>query len=448
VLRLEIVGLAVVSVVLLATYGATSYYEADPGDPTASLVTHVSRLIAASLALATLVMALLAPRVSVRGGDALALLALPVPPRARAAYRADRLAFLSLPMLVLGFGLFLHPASFGQGTVSAFAVIAWTAWLWAASQLVAAVDAYCLEGRWGPGLGGLAGRAVVLLAPVAIVFLYGEARAATGVVLDLDRATSFAGTAALGMLLGAVCRWLAVRAGASSWPAEVRLAEHLAIRRWKRRRARAAQTASPKTALRADRPLRPTLAWMQKDARLVRRIASLRGQWIFAVLLCTLPLVLVLQKEPPAWVFAGLVIVLGAAASGVGLLLLWYHEQPPFRFAAPVPRRVPWTAKALPALGLVLGSAIVLSLIAAFRANAHTGRVLLLWTGVSGASLVLAAANLGQASPPRSPLGQNLYGLGLFACVIVGSVYPLVGWLVLAAFALYTLRSLARDPRS
>src|SRR5215831_17068238 len=113
VLRLEIVGLAVVSVVLLATYGATSYYEADPADPTASLVTHVSRLIAASLALATLVLALLAPRVSVRGGDARALLPLPVPPRAGAAYRADRLAFLSLPMLVLGFGLFLHPASFG-----------------------------------------------------------------------------------------------------------------------------------------------------------------------------------------------------------------------------------------------------------------------------------------------------------------------------------------------
>src|SRR5580765_3139379 len=44
-LRLEIVGLSVVSVVLLATYGATSYYEADPGDPGASLVTRVSRLV-------------------------------------------------------------------------------------------------------------------------------------------------------------------------------------------------------------------------------------------------------------------------------------------------------------------------------------------------------------------------------------------------------------------
>jgi hypothetical protein len=119
-----------------------------------------------------------------------------------------------------------------------------------------------------------------------------------------------------------------------------------------------------------------------------------------------------------------------------------------FVFSAPVPRRVTWLAKTAPALALVLGSAAALSAIAAVRANAHTGRVLLLWTGVSGASLVLAAANLGQASPPRSPLGQNLYGLGLFSCVIVGSVYPATGWLVLAAFALYTLRSLARDPRS
>jgi hypothetical protein len=447
VLRLEAVGLAVASVVLLATYGATSYYEADPADPTASLVTRVSRLIAASLALSTLVLALLAPRVSVRGGDARGIMALPVPPQARAAYRADRLAFLSIPMLVFGFGLFLHPAAFGKGSVSAFAMIAWAAWLWAASQLVATVDAYCLEGRWGPGLGGIAGRAVILAAPVALVFLYGEARAATGAVISLDRASSFAGTAALGLVLGVLCRGLAVRAGAVSWHAEMRLAEHLAIRRWKRRRARATETpsAAPGTV---DRPRRPTLAWMQKDARLVRRVASLRGQWIFAVLLCAVPLALVLQREPPAWVFAGLMIVLGGAASGVGLLLLWYHEQPPFVFSAPVPRRVPWTAKALPALGLVLGSAAALSVIAAIRANAHTGRVLLLWTGVSGASLVLAAANLGQASPPRSPLGQNLYGLGLFACVIVGSVYPLVGWLVLAAFALYTLRSLARDPRS
>ena len=447
VLRLEIVGLAVVSVVLLATYGATSYYEPDPTDPQASLVTRVSRLVAASLALSTLVLALLAPRVSVRGGDARGLAALPVPPRARAAFRADRLAFLSVPMLVLGFGLFLHPAAFGQGTVSAFAVLAWTAWLWAASQLVQAVDAHCLEGRWGPGLGGIAGRAVIFLSPVLLVFLYGEARVATGAVIDLDRAASFAGTAALGVALGVLCRVLAERAGAAAWPAEMRLAEHLAIRRWKRRRARASRAAVTRRH-RADTPRRRTLAWMAKDARLVLRIASLRGQWILAFVLCVLPLALVLDRQPPAWVFAGLVIVLGAASAGVGLLLLWYHEQPLFVFSAPVPRRVPWTAKALPALGLVLGSAMALSIIAAIRANPHTGRVLLLWTGVSGASLVLAAANLGQASPPRSPLGQNLYGLGLFACVIVGSVYPLVGWLVLAAFALYTLRSLARDPRS
>lgn len=442
VLRLEILSLAVLTVVLLATYGAQSYYEADPADPTASLVTRVSRLVAASLALSSLALSLLAPRVSVRGGDARGLAALPVPPRALAAFRADRLAFLSLPMLVLGLGLFLHPLAFGQGRVSAFAVLAWTAWLWAASQLVAAVDALCLEGRWGPGLLGVAGRAAPFLAPILLVFLYGEARAATGRVIDLDRASSFAVTAVLGVALGAILRALAERWGAAAWPAEMRLAEHLAIRRWKRGRTRALRATHRHT------PRTRTLAWMEKDARLVRRMASLRGQWIFAAVLCVLPLVLVLRPEPPPWVFAGLVIVLGAAATGVGLLLLWYHEQPLFVFVAPVPRTVPWTAKAVPALALVLGSAVALSAIALFRANAHTGRVLLLWTGVSGASLVLAAANLGQASPPRSPLGQNLYGLGLFACVIVGSVYPLVGWLVLAAFALYTLRSLARDPRS
>jgi hypothetical protein len=440
VLRLEIVGLAVLSLVLLATYGATSYYEADPADPSASLVTRVSRLVAAGLALSTLVLALLAPRLSVRGGDARGLQALPIPPRARAAFRADRLAFLSLPLLVIGLGLFLHPLAFGKATVSAFAVLAWTAWLWAASQLVAAVDAHCFEGRWGPGPGGVAGRAVIFLAPALLVFLYGEARAATGAVIDLDRPSSFAVTAGLGVGLGILFRALAARAGAGAWAAQVRLGEHLAIRRWKRGRARAARAA--RTTAR-----KPTLAWMAKDARIVRRLASLRSQWILALTLCLLALTFVLQPEP-AWVFAGLVLVLGAAAAGVGLLLLWYHEQPLFVFSSPVPRRVAWTAKAVPALGLVLGSALALSTIAAFRANLHTGRVLLLWTGVSGASLVLAAANLGQASPPRSPLGQNLYGLGLFACVIVGSVYPLVGWLVLAAFALYTLRSLARDPRS
>src|SRR5690242_20430015 len=150
-LRLEIVGLTVFSVVLLATYGATSYYEADPLDPGASLVTRVSRLVAAGLALSTLVLALLAPRVSVRSSEARGLAALPIPPRARAAFRADRLAFLALPMLVLGCGIFLHPLAFGKGAVSLGAVLAWTAWLWAASQLVAALDALCLEGRWGPG---------------------------------------------------------------------------------------------------------------------------------------------------------------------------------------------------------------------------------------------------------------------------------------------------------
>jgi hypothetical protein len=187
---------------------------------------------------------------------------------------------------------------------------------------------------------------------------------------------------------------------------------------------------------------------MTKDARLVRRQPALRGQWILSLFLLLFPLAIVLRPEAPPWVFSGLVVVLGAAAAGVGVLLLWFHEQPMFLFATPVRRRVPWGAKALPALGLVLAAALALSAIAWFKANAHTGRILFLWTGVSGVSLVMAAANLGQASPPRSALGQNLYGLGLFSCVLVGSVYPGIGWLVLAAFAGYTLHSLARDPRS
>ncbi|HEV8479456.1 MAG TPA: hypothetical protein VGR66_01585 [Candidatus Eisenbacteria bacterium] len=443
-LRLEIVGLAVFSVVLLATYGATSYYDADPGDPGASLVTRVSRLVAAGLALSTLVLALLAPRVSVRSSEARGLAALPIPPRARAAFRADRLALLALPMLVLGFGIFLHPLAFGKGTVSLNAVLAWTAWLWAASQLVAGVDALCCEGRWGPGWKGFLGRAVILVAPFLIVVTYGEARSLTGLWVDLDRPSSFAVTALFGVVLGVVLRLFAARAGAWSWAAEMKLAEHLAIRRWKRRRARATRPRLSSSRV----PRAPGLAWAAKDFRLVLRMASLRSQWLLAVFLCVAPIALVLQREPPAWIFAGLVLVLGAAATGIGVLLLWYHERPMFVFSAPVPRRVTWLAKTAPALALVLGSAAALSAIAAVRANAHTGRVLLLWTGVSGASLVLAAANLGQASPPRSPLGQNLYGLGLFSCVIVGSVYPATGWLVLAAFALYTLRSLARDPRS
>jgi len=443
-LRLEIVGLTVFSVVLLATYGASSYYEADPGDPGASLVTRVSRLVAAALALSTLVMALLAPRVSVRSSEARGLAALPIPPGARAAFRADRLAFLAVPMLVLGLGIFLHPLAFGKGTVSLFAVVAWTAWLWAASQLVAALDALCCEGRWGPGWKGFLGRAVILAAPFLVVIGYGEARALTGAWVDLERPSSFAVTAAIGAGLAALLRLFAARAGAWSWPAEMKLAEHLAIRRWKRRRARAQRTRLASS--RAPRPR--VLAWTLKDLRLVLRMASLRAQWLLCVFLCVAPIALVLQREPPAWVFAGLVLVLGAAAAGIGVLLLWYHERPMFVFSSPVPRRVTWLAKTGPALALVLGSALALSAIAAVRANGHTGRVLFLWTGVSGASLVLAAANLGQASPPQSPLGQNLYGLGLFSCVIVGSVYPATGWLVLAAFALYTLRSLARDPRS
>ena len=73
--------------------------------------------------------------------------------------------------------------------------------------------------------------------------------------------------------------------------------------------------------------------------------------------------------------------------------------------------------------------------------------MLALWTGGSGCSLVIAAANLGAATPSRSALGQNLYALGLLSTFLVGAVYPIVGWVLLSVFALYTLRALARDPR-
>ena len=443
ILRVEIVSLAVLVVVLLATYGATPYFVSDPADPSANLVTRASRMIAGLLVLGTLALALLAPRLSVRGGDHAGLAALPLPPTAVAGFRADRLAFVALPILILGLGALLPPAGWHEGAVSACAIAAWIAWLWAASQIAAALDALCLEGRWGPGVGGVLARVVGLLAVPLVFFLYRAARESTESLVDLHRASSLLVTAGLGLGLAAVSRLAATIAGASAAAAERRLAEQLWVRRWRKRIAVKRSRRAPALV----RGPGSALAW--KDALVAARKPAVRSQWLLAALLLWLPLLVVLRPGvPPPWVFAGLVQVLGAAAAGAAVLLLWYHELPVCAFGTPVSRRMQWAAKALPLLAVVLGAAVALTIVAWILASAHTARVLLLWTGVSGASLVLAAANLGQASPPTSPLGQNLYGLGLFCCVLVGSVYPGIGWLALAGFALYTLHSLARDPRA
>jgi hypothetical protein len=446
VLRFELAALALISMLLLFYYAGESYYALDPGEPGATLVTRLSRVVAGSLALATWALVLLARGWVTRAPDRAFLQATPVPARSLAARRADELAVGASLAFVLGLGLLLPPADLGQWNITGLGVLVWATWLWAASQMVAFVFAWALEGRWGPGgIGGFAGRLAVYLAIPLSLATYVVGRELTALIIDPRRSASLAITAVLGIGFGWAFRLAALRAAEASRQAELRQVEHQQTVEWAKERARV--MLRRRLGFRPGRG--PLAAFLWKDAALVWRHRSIRGHWLVAVLLIGLAFAIVLRPGvPPPLVFAGLIIVLAAAATGMALLLQWSNELPGWTWGSPASRAAQWAARGLPGLALVLGAAVGLSVVAAIRAGFHEARVVGLWTGVSGASLVVAAANLGSATPPRSTLGQNLFGLGLFSAILLGAVFPgWLGWVTLALFAAYTFRSLARDPR-
>ena len=445
-LRLEIVALGALAALLLAYHAGQSYYGAYLGDPQATAVTQLSRLIAAALVVCALALALLAPRLYARAGDLAFVRAVPLPPRAVAAWRADALAAAAVPFWAVGLGLLLPPLAFGHAGPVAGAGLALAAWLWAVAQGLALALTWSPEGRWGPGgVGGLLGRAARFLVVPAGGFAYFAARELTALLVDVRRAPSLLVTALIGALLGFAARRVVLAVADGSAAVEGRVAEHYEILAWKRRRAGRTRRWGVPLAWFA-----PGAAgvWAAKDLRIAARHRGLRAQWLLVLLLKGLALAWAFGARPePPWAFAGLLLVLSDAVAGVALLQHWSLEQPGWVWAAPARRRAQWAARAVPALGLSLAGSLLLAAAAWTRSGGHVAQPLTLWTAVAGMSLVLAAANLGASTPPRSALGQNLYGLGLFAAFLVGAVFPVVGWAVLAVFALYTLRSLARDMR-
>lgn len=444
VVRAEILAFAAACVALLSIHADYNYF-APSGEAGVTWVTLASRVVFGLLLLAGAALAQYAPRLVQRAGDADFLTAAPVPPEAQALWRADGVAVAALPLGLVATGLLLPPLEFGAWDVVAAATATWLAWLWALSQGAAWTALVAPEAAWEPaGLGGLAGRAAHYLIVPLTGAAYAAAREAIALVLDPREPLSLWATALAGLAAGLAVR-AGLRAGARTIAhRQARLAEH----RWiveRRRRARRAARRGPWRGALAGSPR----VWWEKDWRVVLRTPSLRWQWAGALVIKAVALgVALLGAEKLPWAFAGILLLLSDFVLGVAVLQTWAREEMGWTWAAPSPRRAQWWARVAPPLAASLAASLALAVWAAVYAGPGVARPLALWTVVSGVSLVVAAGNLGISSPPQSAQGQNLYALGLLCALLVSAVYPVVGWAVLGLFALYTVRSVAQDPRS
>jgi hypothetical protein len=166
------------------------------------------------------------------------------------------------------------------------------------------------------------------------------------------------------------------------------------------------------------------------------------------VLLKALGLALVLApaaaREGRPWALAGAALLLADAVAGGALITQMEYELPHVFFGAPGPRSRRWWGAALPHLALSAACALALAAIAfaAPDGGPATARFILGWCGLAGASLVVMAANLAMAAYPETAVAQNLFWIGLLVCLILSSVLPLFGWVILFAFALVSFRQL------
>jgi hypothetical protein len=446
-LRAEIVVLFAVTAVLLAYHAGENYYGSLADGAQETMVTLASRVLFGALLLATAILVQFAPRIVQRAHDRELLRAAPVPPGVENAWRSDLLALSTVPLAVLGLGLFLPPARFGLWGPLAGSIAAWISWLWASSQCVSLVVAWAPEGRLGPGgVGGMVGRAIHFLCVPLMGALYFLARETTALLVNPGASVSLWITLLIGLGLGFAARRLAERNARRAEPVLQRLAEHRATLEWKRKTSRRRQSRN--VLLPGGGSRKAIVAWMAKDLRVALRTPTLRVHWLLVAFLKGVALVLAFANGQHApWPFCGLLLVAADVVAGIAILLHWSIELPGWIWGSTTPRHQQWLARLAPPLLASLAASALLAAWAAVEIGWEVARPLALWTGISGMSLVVAAANLGLASPPRSPLGQNLYGLGLFFSLLVSAVYPVIGWTVLAAFALYTMRSLARDPR-
>jgi hypothetical protein len=413
-----------VTAVLLAYHSGENYYGSLADDPDETVVTFASRVLFGALLLATAILVQFAPRIIQRATDRDLLRCAPVPADVEMGWRSDQLALAAIPLAALALGLFLPPLRFGEWAAVLSSISTWLVWLWAASQCVAVIVVAAPEGRLGPGgLGGALGRGLHYLCVPLVGALYFGARELSGSFTDIGGVLSLWATLGLGLGLGLSARGFATAIAAGAEPALQRLAEHRATLVWKRKSTPRRQQRN--SLLPGGGSRKAISAWMAKDFRVALRTPSLRVHWALVILLKLLALILAFANGPRApWPLCGSLLVASDVIAGIAILLHWSIELPGWTWGSTTPRSQQWLARLAPPLFASLVASAVLAIWAEVTIGWEVARPLGLWTVVSGVSLVVAAANLGSASPPRTALGQNLFGLGLFFSLLVSAA----GW--------------------
>jgi hypothetical protein len=424
---------------------AQRYYASGGGGPDhrAALVPWIVRVVLGLTLGLGFLLARLGPRIFLRAGDEPFLTLTALSPGARFRHRAEQLGLVALPMVWLGAGAVLPLAWNGNAGLLLRGLALWLAWASVAWATCAAVSALAPRQGRGQAVWELG---AALLAPA---LLWG-ARLASGLVVPLERPDSLWVTAALGALLAlliartaARTRWLLLRREAALERAR---AHDDRVRGGVARLRAAAQVRAGRRAL--PRWARGTLAFVQRNALTAVRSPRVGGPWAFSVLLKALGLALVLTpaatREGRPWALAGAALLLADAVAGGALITQMEYELPHVFFGTPGPRARRWWGAALPHLALSAACALALAGIAVLAPDGGpaTARFILGWCGLAGASLVVMATNLAMAAYPETAVAQNLFWIGLLVCLILSSVLPLFGWVILFAFALVSFRQL------
>jgi len=446
VVQAQIVLGAVGLPALLADHAQRYYTASAPAaDPLVPWIVRVASLLTLILGL---LLARLGPGLFLRAADETFLAVTPLSGAARFRYRAWQLGMLAVPAAWLGAGAIVPLLWNGDAGLFARALALWIsgaalAWAWCA-----AVSALAPR----PGRGQAAYELFVGLAPAGLLL---GVRALTGFLVPLAARDSLWATAALGLVLAAL---VVTGAARSTWLHARRERALAAMRgRGDRRRGSGGSGSGARTGTSAKAPApgralprwgRGALALIQRDARIASRSPRVGGPWLAGILLKALGFAPVLVPAAAEggrpWALAGASLLLGDAMFGGAVIAQMEFELPNLFFGAPLTHARRWWAAAGPAL-LASGVATLALAAVAWAApdgGQETARFILTWCGLAGLSLIVTAANLALASFPEVSVAQNLFWVGLLVCLILSAVIPLFGWVVLVAFALYSVRQL------
>ena len=433
------IALGALGLPLLLADHAQRYYTAGSvatPDRTA-LAPWIVRVVLALTLLMGFLLARLGPRMMLGAADEAFLTLTLLTARARFRHRAEQLALAALPMVWLGAGAMLPLAWNGNLGMLVRGLALWFAWAPVAWATCAALSALAPRGGRGQALWGLV---TGLVAPLLLWL----ARLVSGLVVPLERPDSLWVTSALGVLLAVAI----ARAAAASRPLLARreVALDAARARDDRTRGRAGVARRPRGPLPAWARGSLALGAAQRDhgaAEPARgRSVGVRGGPQGAGLAMVLVPAAALDGRP--WALAGAALLLGDAVAGGALITQMEYELPRVFFGAPGPRARRWWGAALPHLALSAACSLALAAIALFAPDGGpaTARFILGWCGLAGASLVVTATNLAMAAYPETAVATNLFWIGLLVCLILSSVLPLFGWIILFAFALVSFRQL------